>query len=136
MTKNFNKSEFDCSDGEEMPINVYHNMLKVAKQLQVLRDFLNKPVHINSAYRTEDYNKQIGGAHKLDEKTGLRIETSQHVFGRAADITVKGVAAIDVYITLQVLIETGQILEGGLGLYEEKNFVHYDIRGLKVRWNG
>ena len=26
--------EFDCNDGSEMPINVYHNMVKVANQLQ------------------------------------------------------------------------------------------------------
>ena len=48
MTKNFSKEEFDCNDGSEMPINVYHNMVKVANQLQALRDELGKPIHINS----------------------------------------------------------------------------------------
>ena len=30
----------------------------------------------------------------------------------------------------------GHMLQGGLGLYEEKGFVHYDIRKTKARWNG
>ena len=35
MTKNFTKEEFDSNCGCEMPINVYHNIVKVANQLQV-----------------------------------------------------------------------------------------------------
>jgi len=122
MTKNFSKEEFDCSDGSEMPINIYHNMVKVANQLQTLRNFLNKPIHINSAYRSEEYNASIGG-----------VKDSQHIMGRAADITVKGFDPIATYITIEILIEKGDMLQGGLGLYD--TFVHYDIRGTQARWN-
>ena len=79
MTKNFTKEEFDCNDGSEMPINVYHNIVKVANQLQVLRDELGKPIHINSAYRSEDYNQSIGG-----------VKNSKHLLGKASDISIKG----------------------------------------------
>ena len=132
MTKNFSKEEFDCNDGSEMPINVYHNMVKVANQLQTLRDELKKPIHINSAYRSEDYNKQIGGAHKIDKK-GNRIETSQHVFGRAADIAIKGMTPIEVSKVIERLISNGDMLQGGIGIYS--SFVHYDIRGERRRWD-
>ena len=135
MTKNFSKKEFDCNDGSEMPINVYHNMVKVANQLQTLRDYIGKPIQVNSAYRSEKYNAKIGGAHKID-KNGNRIETSQHVFGRAADIVVKGMTPLAVHTTIELLIEKGDMLQGGLGLYEKKGFVHYDIRGTKARWDG
>jgi len=132
MTKNFSKEEFDCNDGSEMPINVYHNMVKVANQLQTLRNYIGKPIQVNSAYRSEDYNKQIGGAHKID-KNGNRIETSQHVFGRAADIVIKGMTPIEVSKVIEELIDKGDILQGGIGIYS--SFVHYDIRGNKARWD-
>ena len=124
MTKNFSKSEFDCSDGSEMNIAIYHNMVKVANQLQILRNYIGKPITINSGYRSEEYNASIKGSSKK----------SQHVMGRAADIVVKGMTPVEVTEVIERLISNGDMLQGGLGLY--KGFVHYDIRGTKVRWNG
>ena len=135
MTKNFTKKEFDSNCGCEMPINVYYNIVKVANQLQVLRNEIQKPIHVNSAYRSECWNAKIGGAHKIDKK-GNRIETSQHVFGRAADIVVKGMTPLKLSKVIERLISNGDMLQGGLGVYEKKGFVHYDIRGTKTRWNG
>ena len=125
MTKNFTKEEFDCNCDCgvcEMPINVYHNIVKVANQLQVLRDELKKPIHINSAYRSEEYNAKVGG-----------VKTSQHLMGKAADIEIKGLSPLEVYKTIERLIENGDMLQGGLGLYD--SFVHYDIRGERARWD-
>ena len=118
MTKNFTKEEFDCNCDCgvcEMPINVYHNIIKVANQLQVLRNELKKPIHINSGWRTEEYNESIGG-----------VKSSQHILGKAADISIKGLTSLEVYKTIERLIENGDMLQGGLGLYD--SFVHYDIR--------
>ena len=123
MTKNFSKEEFDCSDGSEMNIAIYHNMVKVANQLQILRNYIGKPITINSGYRSEEYNASIGGA-----------KNSQHIMGRAADIVVKGMTPLAVHTTIELLIEKGDMLQGGLGLYD--SFVHYDIRGTKARWDG
>jgi uncharacterized protein YcbK (DUF882 family) len=123
MTKNFSKEEFDCSDGSEMNIAIYHNMVKVANQLQILRNYIGKPITVNSAYRSQEYNASIGGA-----------KNSQHIMGRAADIVVKGMSSLAVHTTIELLIEKGDMLQGGLGLYD--SFVHYDIRGTKARWDG
>ena len=122
MTKNFSKEEFDCNDGSEMPINIYHNMVKVANQLQILRNHLGKPIQINSAWRSEEYNASIGG-----------VKDSQHIMGRAADIVVRDLTSTEVYNTIEELIEKGEMLQGGLGLYD--TFVHYDIRGERARWD-
>ena len=127
MTKNFSKEEFDCKCNCgvcEMPINIYHNMVKVANQLQILRNYIGKPITINSGYRSEEYNASIKGSSKK----------SQHVMGRAADIVVKGMTPLAVHTTIELLIEKGDMLQGGLGLYD--SFVHYDIRGTKARWDG
>ena len=127
MTKNFSKEEFDCKCNCgvcEMPINIYHNIVKVANQLQILRNYIGKPITINSGYRSEEYNASIKGSSKK----------SQHVMGRAADIVVKGMSPLAVHTTIELLIEKGDMLQGGLGLYD--SFVHYDIRGTKARWDG
>ena len=126
MTKNFSKEEFDCKCNCgvcEMPINIYHNIVKVANQLQILRNYIGKPITVNSAYRSQEYNASIGGA-----------KNSQHIMGRAADIVVKGMSPLAVHTTIELLIEKGDMLQGGLGLYD--SFVHYDIRGTKARWDG
>ena len=122
MTKNFSKEEFDCNDGSEMPINVYHNIVKVANQLQTLRDYIGKPIQVNSAWRSEEYNASIGG-----------VKNSQHIMGRAADIVVKGMTPIEVSKIIEELVGKGDMLQGGLGIYS--SFVHYDIRGTKARWD-
>jgi uncharacterized protein YcbK (DUF882 family) len=122
MTKNFSKEEFDCNDGSEMPINIYHNMVKVANQLQTLRDYIGKPIQVNSAWRSEEYNASIGG-----------VKNSQHIMGRAADIVIKGMTPIEVSKIIEELISKGDMLQGGLGIYS--SFVHYDIRGEKARWD-
>tara|TARA_R110002049_G_scaffold230684_4_gene402817 strand:- start:249 stop:629 length:381 start_codon:yes stop_codon:yes gene_type:complete len=122
MTKNFSKEEFDCNDGSEMPINVYHNMVKVANQLQTLRDYIGKPIQVNSAWRSEEYNASIGG-----------VKNSQHIMGRAADIVIKGMTPIEVSKIIEELVGKGDMLQGGLGIYS--SFVHYDIRGTKARWD-
>ena len=48
----------------------------VTKILQPIRDKYNKPIHINSGYRSNELNKLLKGAINSD-----------HLFGAAADIT-------------------------------------------------
>jgi len=121
MTKNFSKSEFESKCGSEMPEEVYYNIVKVANQLQHLRDFIGKPIKINSGYRSPEHNAKIGG-----------VKHSQHLLGKAADIAVEDIKPFFIYHYIENAIANGDMLQGGLGLYE--TFVHYDIRGTKARW--
>ena len=105
-----------------MPIEVYENVIKLAGNLQSLRDYLGRPININSAYRCPKHNKKIGG-----------VETSQHILGKAADITVQSLKPIEVYAIIEDLIDFGVMLQGGLGLYD--TFVHTDIRKTRARWD-
>jgi len=122
MTKNFSKSEFESKCGRDMPEEVYFNVVKVANQLQYLRDYLGKPIRVNSAYRSPEHNAKIGGVPK-----------SQHLLGKAADIVVKDMPTDVLYQYIEDAISNGEMLQGGLGLYD--TFVHYDIRGTKARWD-
>ena len=125
MTKNFKIQEFECKGGCDMPLEVYENIIKLASQLQVLRDDTGRPITSNSAYRCPDHNAKVGGS-----------KNSQHVLGKAADITIQSLKPAEVYRIIEDLIDMGHMLQGGLGLYEKKGFVHYDIRKTKARWNG
>lgn len=124
LTKNFYKSEFDSKDGSEMPKEVLYNIQKLAIQLQVLRDYLGKPIKINSGYRSPEHNKAIGG-----------VSNSQHVLGKAADIVVKGVKPEQLSLIIERLIDNGDMLQGGIGIYN--TFLHYDFgfKGKKRRWD-
>ena len=123
MTKNFKLKEFKCKCGCDMPLEVYENIIKLASQLQFLRDYTGRPITINSAYRCPEHNKKVGGS-----------KTSQHLSGKAADITIQSLKPAEVFMIIEDLIDMGHMLQGGLGLYEKKGFTHYDIRKTKARW--
>ena len=122
VSNNFNSEEFDCTDGTKVPEMYMPNLIELAKNLQVLRDFLNEPVLITgSGYRTPSHNAKVGGA-----------KQSQHLTASAADINVKSKTPYQLGKTIESLINKGMMKQGGIGIY--KGFVHYDIRGLKARW--
>ena len=58
------------------------------------------------------------------------VKNSKHLVGKASDISVKGLTPLEVYNTIERLIKNGDMLQGGLGLYD--TFVHYDIRHFLV----
>jgi len=122
LTKNFNKSEFDCSCGCDMPKEVLINVQKLANQLQILRDRVGVSIKINSSYRCPKKNKAIGG-----------VSNSQHILGKAADVVISGFKASKTFDLISELIDKGDMLQGGLGSYN--TFTHYDIRKTKARWN-
>ena len=116
LSANFKVSEFKCKDGSDK-ILVDEALVDV---LQDIRDHFKKAVNINSAYRTESYNKKVGGASK-----------SQHLYGKAADIVISGVKPREV----AVYAESKGV--GGIGLYEyggTSGFCHVDTRSGKSRW--
>ena len=121
LTENFNLSEFQCKCGCVMPDDVKSNIIKLANNLQVLRNYLGKPIKLTNAYRCESHNKAVGG-----------VKTSQHLFGKAADIQVKNLSPIEIAEKIELLIDRGDMLQGGLGIYN--SFIHTDIRRTKARW--
>lgn len=122
LTKNFNIKEFACKDGTPVPEKYFENVQELANNLQVIRDYFNSSLLINSAYRTPIHNKKVGG-----------VSTSTHLSAKAADIKVKGKTSKQVYDAVLELIKKGKIKNGGVGLYD--TFVHFDIRNSPARWN-
>ena len=115
MSPHFKVKEFACKDGAR-PRVVDLNLIWL---LEGMRIHYDKPVFINSGYRTVSYNKTIGGA-----------SNSMHTYGIAADIQVSGVDPADVYAYLN------KAFPNSLGLGKYNSFTHVDIRDGKARWNG
>jgi len=115
LSANFQVKEFKCNDGSDAVLVAPALVLL----LQNIRAHYQKPVIINSAYRTPSYNAKVGGAAQ-----------SQHCYGTAADITIKGVTPK----ALAAYVETLMPNTGGIGIYSA--FTHVDVREVKARWNG
>lgn len=115
LTKNFKVKEFACTDGSD-PIFIATELVGI---LQKVRTHFGKAVTITSAYRTPTKNKACGGT-----------TYSQHLYGMAADIKVKGVTPKKV----AAYVETLMPKSGGIGTYG--TFTHIDVRDKKARWKG
>ena len=115
LSTNFAVKEFACKDGSDA-ILVSPKLVMV---LQSIRSYFGKAVTINSAYRTPAYNEKVGGA-----------EQSQHCYGTAADIVVKGKSPSEVASYARSIMPDW----GGVGIYN--TFVHVDVREQKADWNG
>lgn len=111
LSKNFTKEEFSCKCCNECDINP-----KLVNRLQLVRDIVGVPIYINSGYRCEHHNKQVGGS-----------SNSQHVLGNAADIRIKNHSVKEMY-------EICKHFFTGIGIYPEQNFIHVDVRDNPTTW--
>ena len=113
LTANFKVRGFACRDGSD-PIFIAPALTEV---LQAIRSHFQQPVTVCSGYRTPGYNKKVDGA-----------AYSQHLYGTAADIQVKGVAPAAVAAFAETLLPDS----GGIGIYP--TFTHIDVREKRSRW--
>ncbi len=122
-SKYFSMSEFQSKDGTKMPLGVCTNLVELIKNMDVLREYIGKPIIINSGYRSLKHNEAVGG-----------VKNSFHIVGKACDFHVKGMSTLEIKDIIEKLINEGKMKQGGLGVYP--TWLHYDIRGTKARWNG
>ena len=115
ISKNFSRWEFECPDG------CGRDTMDAATLgvLEKIREHFGEPVHVNSGHRCPEHNAEVGGA-----------ESSQHLYGRAADIRVENVNPDEVADFAETVL--GQ--SGGLGRYN--TFTHVDTRtNGPARWD-
>lgn len=103
---------------------LWQNIVPTIHVLEWLRSrFGNKPVRINSGYRSADYNKVVGGASE-----------SLHRRFSALDIRMEGITPGAIAAKLETHTDSHQF---GVGVYD--GFVHLDTRGLlgmpRARWD-
>ncbi len=117
LSTNFTVKEFACKDGSDAVL-VAPRLVMV---LQSIRSHFGVPVVIHSAYRTPQYNAKVDGA-----------AHSQHCYGTAADISVRGQTPAAVASYARELMPDW----GGVGVYSQKGFTHIDVREVRADWNG
>lgn len=114
LSDHFSRREFACKDGCGRD-TIDTETLDV---LEEVRGHFGKPVLVHSGYRCMKHNKAVGGA-----------VNSQHLYGRAADISIRGVPPTEIAAYLKAMYPS----QYGVGLY--KTFVHVDTRsGKPARW--
>lgn len=111
LSKNFKVREFRCFDGSDKILIDD----KLVELLQKMRDKYGE-IKISSGYRNPTYNKKVGG-----------VSNSQHIYGLAADITLKDKSKLE---------EAAKFAESigftGIGLDSKYEFyMHLDTRAKK-----
>lgn len=101
LTKNFYLDEFEASQvaarmgiDNTAPLEVKYNLIALCRAiLQPYRDaFPSIPVFVSSGFRCDDLNKAVGGS-----------PSSDHRFGKAADIKAMGIGTRDLGWALQAI---------------------------------
>ena len=116
LSENFSSGEFDCKctnpDCKETLVDT-----DLVEKLQSLRDALGVPLYINSGFRCMAHNQAVMGS-----------ANSQHLLGRAVDITGRNRVTIDT-----ILAHAIRLWFTGIGKYP--TFAHLDTReGGPVKW--
>lgn len=93
--------------------DVYLNLIRTMEKMQLIRDYLKKPITITSCYRPLEYNSLIGGAKK-----------SKHIDGLACDFQVKGLTADQARTKILMKIEQFDIR---MENKKDANWVHIDL---------
>lgn len=115
LSEHFLNSEFICKHCEMLPGEGID--MQLVYYLEILRHKLgDNPIRIISGYRCEAYNTKINGA-----------KFSQHMLGKAADITIDNVSIIHIMAAANLLFYAD-----GVGRYD--SFIHVDTRGTRTRW--
>ncbi len=118
--KYFKRKEFRCFCGGKYcngyPVEPSEGMVRI---LDKIREHFGVPIRVHSGIRCEKRNKAVGG-----------VSNSQHLLGKAADISVPGHTPKEVAAYAETLIPK----TGGIGIYNWG--VHIDDRKNRSRWNG
>jgi uncharacterized protein YcbK (DUF882 family) len=112
VREHFALGEFQSHDGTDILL-LHPRLLDACAEV---REHFDVPVRINSGYRTNAHNADIGGASQ-----------SKHLLGMAADLDVDGVPPNEV-----AWFAADELEVGGLGRYG--TFTHIDVFGYRRRW--
>lgn len=86
LSPHFSLDELTVTDHREFdntpPKELIKNLIRLAEFLEKVRNLIDAPIHINSAYRSPNVNAAVGSK-----------PSSQHRNGCAADIVVHGMTA-------------------------------------------
>lgn len=116
LQQNFTMVEAVCKCGCSQHKMYMVNIVRHSAKLQALRDFLGKPIHINSWFRCPTHNRNVGG-----------VSESQHLIGSATDIWVKDLNVDTLALMVLNAYRDSHIPRPFMIKY--RSFLHLDFRG-------
>lgn len=132
LSANFWSGEFQCKCGCGFGLKHGDVSLVLVNGLEEVRKILKRPLFVvwadqngrfvsaGSGCRCAKHNKKVGG-----------VLNSQHICGHAADVW-----GPPVDLLAAAAEQVPCFRDGGVGVYEDKGFVHMDVRGVRSRWKG
>lgn len=120
LSENFRVAEFACPDGTDL-ILIDERLVTI---LQMIRNYFDRSVIVQSGYRTLEYNKLIGGD-----------PFSAHLKGQAADIDVGRLAEGIPARTVAMMAEASGVQRIGLYIYENgQSWIHIGSEFNELLW--
>ena len=116
----FDTKEFESKDGKPSPFDDTVVKRELIVMLNAIRSRYDKPIVVNSGYRSPEHNAAVGG-----------VKNSYHTLGLAADIRPLNENRSDLTELQTICDEMNP--RGGVGFYD--TFVHVDVRGEHARWD-
>ena len=132
LTEHFNAEEFDCNDGTKVPEKYEPQLRKLCEwYLEPLREKFG-PCLVHSGFRTEAWNKHVGGA-----RSSYHLYLSRRPrHGVAADVEFARGTVAEWHAEAKRLREKNRDGQGGIGFYPQGGFIHIDTRDYKSDWVG
>ena len=116
--------ELRCADGTPYPPEFIPRLVPLVVEFEFVRALLGgKPIRVNSAYRTEEWNRRVGG-----------VKSSQHVQGRALDMKHRNPKKL-LEACLFRYRNYHQSAIRGLGLYSWGVHMDTRLRDHLARWS-
>ena len=109
LSQHFSVSEFACHHCGNC-INIHPRLIELLEKLR--ENIGGYPLHINSGYRCEYHNTNVGG-----------VSNSQHLRGTAADVACPRQLNFG-----QFKWYCEQLPFDYIGCYRDSNFIHLDVR--------
>ena len=107
IVKNFSLAEMTNKQAkDEIKLVLTPEVVEFAQMMQELRDWYGKPLNVSSWYRTETFNRSVGGS-----------SNSAHLDGRACDIANIPKDRFDDFIIAWQVICSIHNKVGGVNLY-------------------
>jgi N-acetylmuramoyl-L-alanine amidase len=103
------------------PEELWNNIANTARMLDEIRHRLGARCRINSAYRSESYNRCVGGESR-----------SLHTLFNAIDFRCEAGTAAQWHRVAKAVRASDPKFKGGIGKYN--TFVHIDTRGREANW--
>jgi uncharacterized protein YcbK (DUF882 family) len=107
LSEHFSREEFACKCG----CGAANVSPKLIDALEMLRDLAGKSIKVNCGLRCVKHNSEVGGE-----------KNSRHLLGQAADIKIRSMSPLEVFILAE---QVPAFRQGGRGVYD--TFTHVDV---------